>query len=393
MYRNTFRQASESREKNQRTYQHIWKNLKEKFARTTAIILLCSSPALGCGSSSIQPTAPAQEQTGIGKSKDTTIDSLVKTLSEGDAKARVYAAEALENAALKGADISPVVEALGNALSYLDVEARKGAARALGNAVMNEKSRDAAIRTLVKKALFDKNPSVRDCVTEALRDAAGNVKTRDAAINALVNALSDGDVQVREGAGWALWGAAGKTDITPAIGSLLKALSDGNEAVRKGAARALGGAVFNEESRVAAINALVNALSDEDGGKREGASEALMQAAQYTDITPAVDALGNALSGWNVHVRVNASRALEYALMNEKSRDVAMKTLVKALSDGDVRVRGKAAEALWGAAKRTDITPAIGVLVKAASDEDGNVRDYAYEALSLASQRSASAKP
>lgn len=149
-----------------------------------------------------------------------------------------------------------------------------------------------------------------------------------AAVPALVQAMSDSDARIRQGAAWAL-GSLGAA-AEPAVPALVVALGDEDEQVRLDAAvalRRIGGAEA----------ALTAALQSEDVLVRRGAAQALAGVAK-TPETALV--LIKALADADEVVRLNAAVALRAA------GSVAIPALRQALLDENPLMRAGAAFAL-----------------------------------------------
>ncbi|MEJ5343928.1 MAG: HEAT repeat domain-containing protein [Chloroflexus sp.] len=208
-----------------------------------------------------------------------------------------------------------------------------------------------AVPALVQ-ALGDGDADVREAAAAAL----GRIGDA-AAVPALVPVLRDGYADVREAAAAAL-GQIG----APAVPALVQALGDGDANVRRAAAAALG-----QIGDAAAVPALVRALGDGERQVREAAAAALGQIGD----AQAVPALVRALKYGNALVRWAAAAALG------KIGAPAVPALVRALRDGDWKMRRAAAEAL-GAIGNTQVVPA---LVEVLGDENWYVRRAAAAAL------------
>jgi len=451
--------------------------------RWTAMAVLCSSLAFGCApiqkpeaKTSIQETRPVKEVPEAVAEKtpevNPKVEALVNVLGDENAEVRVNAVQDLGDAAKNEADMGAVVGALAKALGDENAEVRGNAARhlgsaaesgadisagvgalgdllgdpgfygsphayfcnsisgdaadALGSAVVNEKSRDAALKVL-KMALQNGNNHVRAGAAYALKGAA----KKGADIICIVGALlEDRDVLVRAHATAALGYAAEKgADISAFVGVLGKLLGDKDYKVRQDAARDLGyaaekgadisafvgtlgkllgdqvpwdmfwstdvtalaQATTNEKSRDAALKVLGAALKDKRPYVRTGAAYALGYAAEKgADISPFVGALRAGLI--NEDVRISAAGALAYAATNEKSRAAALKILGAALESKNVNVRSDVATALGNVAENgTDISPFVGAVGKLL--EDDRVRWIAASVLGSAAGSGADIRP
>jgi HEAT repeat protein len=228
-----------------------------------------------------------------------------------------------------------------------------------------------------------------------LVEALGAVRTP--AVPPLIQALGDGDSDVREAACWAL----GEIGDRQAVPPLIQALRDGNSDVRAAACEALGAigdgqAVppliqalrdWDSDVRVAACRALgeigdgqavpplIQALRDWDSDVRAAACEALVKIG-----APAVPHLIQALRDWNSDVRIAVRRAL-----GEIGDGQAVPPLIQALRDWDSDVRVAACRALGEIGDGQAVPP----LIQALGDWDSDVRVAACRALGEIGDRQA----
>jgi len=300
------------------------------------------------------------------------IQRLIKELSSSDDGVRKNAAEALEQAALNGEDITPAVPALAKALGDKNEDVKDNAARALRDAAKNGQDITLAVPALAN-VLKDKNDDldVRKYATWALWWAALQGRDITLAVPALANVLKDknDDLNVRRYAAEVLRRAALQgQDITLAVSALAEALEDEDADVKKEAAWALTSHYLNK-GNFAEIEKL---LGNKDANVKLGAAEALRRAAENgQDITPAVPALVNALGDKNEDVKEKAAQALTSHYLNKGN----FAEIEKLLGNKDADVKVGAALALRRAAdKGQDITPAVPALTNALGDEKENVR-------------------
>jgi HEAT repeat protein len=158
-------------------------------------------------------------------------------------------------------------------------------------------------------------------------DALGNIKP-DTAVQSLINALKDGDSDVRGRAAEALGNIKSVTAVQP----LINALKDEDPNVQWRAAKALGNIKPDT-----AVQLLIKALKDKDSYVRWGTADALGNIKSDTAVQPLV----NVLEDEDSYVRGRVAKALG----NIKS-DTAVQPLISALKDENSYVRWKAAEAL-----------------------------------------------
>lgn len=153
-------------------------------------------------------------------------------------------------------------------------------------------------------------------------------QTNSAAVQALIDALKDGDGQVRKQAAWALGMKGGRS----AVDLLVAALKDKDAGVRAEVAWALG---MQGDKR--AVEPLIDALKDED---RKVRSQAAWSLGMRGD-SRAVDALITALKDENANVRAQSAWSLGM-LGSQK----AIEPLNAAMKDEHPHVRKNAAWAL-----------------------------------------------
>ncbi|MDP8253893.1 MAG: HEAT repeat domain-containing protein, partial [Candidatus Kaelpia aquatica] len=146
----------------------------------------------------------------------------------------------------------------------------------------------------------------------------------------------------------------------PAVDPLIEALSDEDHQVREGAAKALG------DIGEPAVDSLIEALSDEDHQVREGAAKALGDIGDFR----AVDLLIEALDDENIWVVVASIEALVHI------GESAIDSLIEALGNENVRIKNRAVSILGDIGE-----PAVGPLVEALSDESPIVKKMAAKAL------------
>jgi len=227
--------------------------------------------------------------------------------------------------------------------------------RALGNETVREavvQLGAQAVPALIQ-ALGDGDRDVRKAACGAL-----GVIGDPHAVPALIQALGDGDSRVRSAACGAL-GAIGDLQAVPA---LIQALGDWYSDVRGAACAALG-AIGDPH----AVPALIQALGDRDKVVREAACGALGAIGD----PHAVPALIQALGDGDRDVREAACEALV------KIGKPVVPALIQALGDGDRYVRSAACEALG----RIGDPHAVPALIQALGDGDRYVRSAACEAL------------
>jgi HEAT repeat protein len=155
---------------------------------------------------------------------------------------------------------------------------------------------------------------------------------------------------------------------TPAVPPLIQALGDEDIDVRRAACRALG-----EIGDRQAVPPLIQALRD--WNVRAAACEALVKIG-----APAVPHLIQALGDGDWHVREAACEAL-----GEIGDGQAVPPLIQALGDGDSDVRAAACRALGAIGDRQAVPP----LIQALGDGDWHVREAACEALGEIGDRQA----
>jgi HEAT repeat protein len=262
---------------------------------------------------------------------------------------------------------------------------------AIGSVLPSLDDADAAIAheaAITLQKIGPPTPAELDAILPALEDRRVSIKryaalesgalaphAKNAVWPKLVNALTDSDAEVRQGAFTSLgksWPLGGD-DVT-VLRDLLRAHS--SEA-RKYAAMALG-QVAGYAKR--AVPALEEALDDSDPAVRRYAAETLGKVG--ADARSALTKLGGLLENADPEVRAAAAEALSLLVVpddREASRDVIPR-LGKALRDPDVDsrrgIREKAARALARIG-----SPAAKVLGEALSDSRKEVRRTAVFAL------------
>jgi HEAT repeat protein len=121
-------------------------------------------------------------------------------------------------------------------------------------------------------------------------------KTGKPAVPALIEALGDGDEEVR----WAACRALGNIRDASAVPALIEALGDEDWAVRREACWALG-----EIGEASAVPALIEALEDGEQAVRRAARDALVQIGE-----PAVPYLKKAMESAPPDIREQVPRVL-----------------------------------------------------------------------------------
>ncbi|MBS1789642.1 MAG: HEAT repeat domain-containing protein [Acidobacteria bacterium] len=147
------------------------------------------------------------------------------------------------------------------------------------------------------------------------------------AVNALLEALKDGDSNVRESASYDLGEIGGEVAVT----ALLEALKDEDTRVRRNAARALG-----EIGGEAAVAELLEALKDKDMVVREHAAKALGKIGGEAAVIALLEVWKDKISGHEIAVEV----------LGKIKFELLARGLLSAMSHENsfVRVRGRAAK-------------------------------------------------
>ena len=176
---------------------------------------------------------------------------LVDLLTNGEPRARKYAAEALREI---GPEAASSVPALTQALKDEEWTVRRSAARSLG--AFGPQAADA-LPALIE-ALGDDERGVRERVVWALVEVGPQAP---GVVPALTDALEDKERVVRQLAAWAL-GSMGP-QAAEAVPALIQTLSDPVPNVRAEVLRAVGRI---GPPAVETVPALIRALEEEDGG-------------------------------------------------------------------------------------------------------------------------------
>lgn len=190
-----------------------------------------------------------------------------------------------------------------------------------------------------------------------------------AAVPALIEALKDGDKDVRSFAAEAL-GGIGK-EAGPAAPALVEALKDKEPGVRGSAAGALF--ALGPEAK-GAVPALIVAFKDKDPGLR--ASAAWVLGGIGKQARPAIPVLIEALKDKEASVRARAAEAL-YEMGPEAK--AAVPALTEALKDKDPATRAGSAGSLGSIGP--EAKGAVPALIEALKDEEVDVRRIAARAL------------
>ena len=341
----------------------------------------------------------------LGDIKDLrAVPFLVKALGDPDEKVRGRAANALEKIG------EPAVEALQAALSSDDPNIRALAASILTKMGLKpselvsaeeglsvERLEGARARELILEGKWEEVATLGENAVEALLEAvedrdpevrrgaawALGVIRNPRVVDALVSLLGDEDGSVRSGAAWAL-GVIGDPRAVP---SLVRSLEDGNAEVRRKAAWALG-----EIGDEGAVDALVRVLEDEDQDVRrvsllvleklgwkpteEEEVRRLIAEREWDRLAGmgdvAVESLIEALSAGDSETRMKAAWAL-----GEIGDPRALEPLAAALADSEPRVREKAAIALG----KLGESKAVEDLLRHLDDEDESVREAVSRSL------------
>ena len=317
------------------------------------------------------------------------VPRLIEALGDGDLEVRRAVCEALGR--IGDAQAVPAL----SVLAQVGNEAAQEALQQMGQSMM---SLEEAVGELVQQGWWG-------VVIRTLDDARVRklvVGLGAAAVPKLIEALGDGDWEVRRAACWAL-GQIGDTQAVPA---LIKAAKDNDSDVREAACWALG-----QMGDAAAVPTLLEALTDEEGimcvarqalrkiKNKEAAIPALLQglkdqnksiriasyAMLYNLDTP--DSLLTLL-----HHSVNADNHISHIIDNYIAKHllkvigmkVAVGTLIKALKDEHIRKKASALLGWIGEA-------AASALIEALKDEDENIRQAAAEVLNR--MRNAQAVP
>lgn|GEM_PF-6915215 len=206
-------------------------------------------------------------------SRGVLIRELTKALKDDSGFIRGFAADSLKDAIEKGADISPAINALANsihtekytlsAIIALKEAAKKGSnitsaigtlvsvlksrsgdaehsVQALAYAVLNEKSRDVALRAL-KNTLSDINLA-SGAMHSLEKAAAWEV---DEALDTIILSLKHDNPHTRAFALDSLSNLSRKRDISHALPAMIERLGDKSETVRESALKALDSPVKN----------------------------------------------------------------------------------------------------------------------------------------------------
>ena len=296
----------------------------------------------------------------LARSSPECMAEVARLLSDGSAVTRVNAAQVMGDAidALYGCPAA--MEALAKAASDPDESVRATAIASLGRAGTKSTMMDDEVERAflvgakaLEAALSDPEKEVRLEAISALRSAATGWHRINGSLPLLAGMLSDEDDDIFSEAMYCLCTMADKGfDITVAVPALVKAFKDGD-------------------------------MPDK-------AAEALGSAYDPTDVSPAIAAFREALSGPDEAARLYSVSALETMAKRRRSTSEIVDALSLALSDSLVEVRQKAANAFalfaergWGD-RRIDISAALPAISKALSDPDTRVRQFASKALAKA---------
>lgn len=296
-----------------------------------------------------------QAFTKLGAVRDDMLSALLTSLNDASAQACDVVMEALGE--LEVDQLPPLIEPL------------KGPPTALQRAVLgfiNRRS-ESFIPHIV--GLFSEGRmAARAAVLKSLQGLGKN------ALPVFVEALSDGDSEVREVAAECL-GELGELGelrsrgdkLQPVVSELILSLRDKDSDVRRTAARSLA------QMGSAAVPALRSALKHRDRRMRQGATFALRKMDPSGEL--AVDALLEALRESRWYIRRSALTALGRLGSQAKA---ACPRLLELLKDRDARTRFAAAEALC-AIDPEQAGPALPLLMEAL--RNANIRSQAEQAL------------
>ncbi len=223
---------------------------------------------------------------------------------------------------------------------------RRRAAWSLG-----ERENPRAVEGLIQ-ALSDGEPELRGLAAWAL----GEIKD-PRAIAPLVSSLADEDIYAREMAVRAL----GEIEDSRAVDALLEALDDPSPAIRSAVIWSLG-----EIGDRTGLDAVAEAVEDPEPLVRQTAVKVLVGKAQ------ACDPLRSALSDPELEVQREAVRHL-----GDVGQPGAVGPLMARLEDADPVVRREAARTLG----KIGDSRAVDALIRALRDEDPEVRNWAVWAL------------
>jgi HEAT repeat protein len=292
---------------------------------------------------------------GMGAGDRQDVPPLLKTLREGDKRARAEAAEFL---GLIGPAATAARPALREAGKDADAWVRVSATLALARIDPQE---EAAAVPALAAALKEGAAEVRAAAAAAL-GKLGSAGGK--AVAELIQALADGDVRVR----WATADALGQIGpgAKAAVPALLEALKDEQASLRALAAQALG-EIGREGDAKDAVPALVKSLGDPERQARRQAAWALAKlgAAGTPYAKEAVKILTDGLTDswqWGATLAVLV-----------RFRADSVPALVDALKRGDVEVR-KAAANLFLQLGPDEYRSAVPALTEALKDSDGYVR-------------------
>ena len=250
------------------------------------------------------------------KKRETMITILKTDLESGDREAQGLACRVSEEVAKNGADLTPLLENLGEILYsgdelIGDFYVREWTVEPLTIAISDQETRKKTLE-MVKELISRGKDKCSGVAARILINGTGDKEYRKEVLDFLIEGLSDESEHVREYFALVLEKTAEyQRDIGPAVRRLAESLDDRNDAVKKRCFTALGFAAANKEDMREALPFIAELLGDPFSLDQEEAGKLLFLAAAHgANMKPVIGKLMDAFSSEDADVVKFAAMAL-----------------------------------------------------------------------------------